>query len=443
MFQSFILLFVAFFLVFLNGFFVLSEFAIVKVRRSRLEELTKAGVPNAEMALGMSHKLDSYLSATQLGITLSSLALGWIGEPAVARLLEVPFHYFFGDNKDLTTVLSFVIAFTFITLMHVVVGELIPKSIAIAKSEKASLAVAKPLHLFWIIFFPLIKVFDKLAAFFLRRIGIHAASEHETAHSEEELKLIVGESQRGGYIDPVEEKIIKNAVDFSDTSADEVMTPRRDIICLDADDGYEKNITIIRNTKHTRYPYCKGGKDQVLGMLHIRDILENELSANPTHELEKLVREMIIVPESASISGVLAKMNRRQIHTALVIDEYGGTSGLLTMEDIIEEIMGDIADEHDPKNVADFEKIDENTFNFNGMTQTEDAFEKLGVEMDETDQVTMGGYIFNLFGRLPQEGETISDDFCTYEVLKMDRARIKKIRATKNSHKNGEEESGE
>lgn len=443
MFQSVILLFVAFFLVFLNGFFVLSEFAIVKVRRSRLEELTKAGVPNAEMALGMSHKLDSYLSATQLGITLSSLALGWIGEPAVARLLEAPFNYFFSDNKELITVLSFIIAFTFITLMHVVIGELIPKSIAIAKSEKASLAVAKPLHLFWILFFPLIKLFDKLAAFFLRRIGIHSASEHESAHSEEELKLIVGESQRGGYIDPVEEEIIKNAVDFSDTNADEVMTPRRDIICLDADDGYEKNITIIRNTKHTRYPYCKGGKDQVLGMLHIRDILENELSENPTHELEKLVREMIIVPESASISGVLAKMNRRQIHTALVIDEYGGTSGLLTMEDIIEEIMGDIADEHDPKNQSEFEQIDENTYDFDGMTQAEDAFEKLDGDMEEPEQVTIGGYIFNLFGRLPQEGETISDDFCTYEVLKMDGARIKKVRAIKNIYMKSDDETGE
>lgn len=431
MIESVLLLFLAFFLVFLNGFFVLSEFAIVKVRRSRLEELVKSGKPNAKLALRMSNRLDSYLSATQLGITLSSLALGWIGEPAVAKLLEVPFAYFFGSNQELITIISFVIAFTFITLAHVVMGELIPKSIAIAKSEQASLAVARPLHLFWILFFPLIKIFDKLAAFFLRRMGIHPASDHDTAHSESELKFIAGESLKGGYIDSVEEEIIKNAVDFSDTIAKEVMTPRQDIICLNAEDNYETNVGIIKNTRHTRYPYCKGGKDNILGMLHIRDILENEFSGQPSHNLDKLVRQMIVVPETASIAIILAKMNRRQIHTALVIDEYGGTSGLITMEDIIEEIMGDISDEHDPKLRDEYKKIDENTYDFEGMTSIEDAFETLDSELEEPDQVTIGGYVFNLFGRLPQEGECVEDESFNYKVLKMDGARIKKIRASK------------
>lgn len=429
--QSALLIVLAFFLVLLNGFFVLSEFAIVKVRRSRLEELSKAGVPNAKLALKMSGELDSYLSATQLGITLSSLALGWIGEPAVAKLLEVPFAYIFGERKDLITLVSFIIAFTFITLTHVVMGELIPKSIAIAKSEKMSLGIAKPLHVFWILFYPFIKIFDKLAAFFLRKMGIEHACEHESAHSEEELKFIAGESLKGGYIDSVEEEIIKNAVDFSDTIAKEVMTPRQDMVCLDAEDSYEENIQVIKNTRHTRYPYCKGDKDTILGMLHIRDILENEFSERPAHDLDKLVRDMIIVPESASIASVLAKMNRRQIHTALVIDEYGGTSGLLTMEDIIEEIMGDIADEHDPKSSDECRQLDENTFDFDGMISIEDAFEKLGADMEEPEQVTLGGYVFNLFGRLPLEGESIEDGICSYKILKMDGARIKKIRALK------------
>lgn len=428
--QSVLMLLSAFFLVLLNGFFVLSEFSIVKVRRSRLEELVKNGRRNARLALEMTGKLDSYLSATQLGITLSSLALGWIGEPAVARLLEKVFGGLFGSNTVLLHSASFAIAFTFITLLHVVAGELIPKSIAIARSESSALAVARPLHGFWILFYPLIKLFDKLAAFFLARMGIKPASESESAHSEEELKFIAGESFKGGFIDSVEEEIIKNAVDFSDTTAKEIMTPRRDIICLKAENSYEENIQIVRTTRHTRYPYCRGGKDMIIGMIHIRDLLENELSENPSHDLSHLVREMIIVPEMASIADILAKMNRQQIHTALVIDEYGGTAGLLTMEDIIEEVMGDISDEHDLK-TEEYKKLDDKTYVFDAMIDLDDAGEEQGVDYEECEQVTLGGYVFSLLGRLPAVGDKVEDAFCSYEVLETDGPRIKKIRAVK------------
>ena len=423
--QSVLLLGLAIILVLLNGFFVLSEFSIVKIRPSRLKELEKLGRPNAKLALSMTHKLDSYLSATQLGITLSSLALGWIGEPAFAKLLEFLFGGFFGDNKTLLHTVSFVIAFTIITLLHVVMGELIPKSVAIAKTEGSVLKIAAPLHFFWILFFPLIKTFDFLSAFFLKRMGIHPASESETAHSEEELKYIVGESVRGGVLDTVEEEIIKNAVDFSDTVAKEIMTPRKDIICLIADKSYEENLAIVRQSNHTRYPYCEGGKDSIVGMIHIRDLFENELSANK-NDLSKLVREMIIVPETASISDILAKMNRRQIHTALVLDEYGGTAGLLTMEDIIEEIMGDISDEHDFK-TEECKQINENTFQFDGMASLEDSGERLGINYQDEEQVTVGGYVFNLLGRLPVVGDKTEDNYCFYEVLEIDGNRIKKV----------------
>ncbi len=429
--QSILMIILALFLVFLNGFFVLSEFAIVKVRRTRLEELVKNGNKgNAKLALKITGKLDSYLSATQLGITLSSLALGWIGEPAVARLLEKPFSAIFGSNPVLIHSVSFVIAFTFITLLHVVAGELIPKSIAIARSEKAALTVARPLHGFWILFYPLIKLFDKLSAFFLHRMGIQPASESETAHSEEELKFIAEESLKGGFIDSVEEEIIKNAVDFSDTTAKEIMTPRRDIICLKAENSYEDNLNIVRTTRHTRYPYCKGGKDMIIGMIHIRDLLENELSGNANHDFTPLVRQMIIVPEMASISDILVKMNRQQIHTALVVDEYGGTAGLLTMEDIIEEVMGDISDEHDLK-VEEYKQVDEKTFLFDGMTELDNASEILKVNYEECEQVTLGGYVFNLLGRLAIVGDKVDDKYCTYEILETEGARIKKIKVVK------------
>ena len=206
------------------------------------------------------------------------------------------------------------------------------------------------------------------------------------------------------------------------------MTPRKDIVCLIADKSYEENLAIVKASNHTRYPYCEGGKDSIVGKIHIRDLFENQLSQNPCSDLSKLVREMIIVPETASISDILAKMNRRQIHTALVLDEYGGTAGLLTMEDIIEEIMGDISDEHDEK-TEECRQIDENTFEFDGMASLEDSGERIGINFEDEEQVTIGGYVFNLLGRVPVAGDKAEDESCIYEVLDVDGNRVKKIRA--------------
>lgn len=440
--QSILMLVLACIFVFLNGFFVVSEFSIVKVRRSRLEELAKNGVSNAKLALQMTERLDSYLSATQLGITIVSLGLGWIGEPAFARLLN---HYckpLFADNLVLLHSVSVVIAFTLITLMHVVFGELVPKSVAIARTDTIVLKIAKPLHFFWIIFYPFIRLFDIISGFFLRIIKINPAKGSDAASSEEELKIIVGESLKGGVIDSVEEEIIKNAVDFSDTTAKEIMTPRKDIVCLSQNKSYEENIAIIKLSNHTRYPYCKNDdKDLIVGMIHIRDILENELSENPTHDFDKLVRELIIVPENTSIADILAKMNRRQIHTALVLDEYGGTAGLLTMEDIIEEIMGDISDEHDKK-VEEFVKIDDVTYEFDGMANLDDAGETIGINYEDTEEVSVGGYVFNLLGKPPVVHDKAEDDDCFYEVLEVDGLRIKKVRISI-KERNVDDDSGE
>lgn len=424
----------------LNGFFVLSEFAIVKVRRSKLEELAKKNQLNAQLTLKITKKLDSYLSATQLGITLSSLALGWVGEPAIARVLDRLFLNLFGSNIILLHTISFIIAFAIITLLHVVCGELIPKSIAIARPEKSSLFVSRPLFLFRILFFPLIKIFDSLAGFFLKKIGIETANESESAHSDEEIKIIIGESQKVGYLDSIESEILKNAVDFSDTTAKEVMTPRKDVVCLFDDNTYEENINIVKQTNHTRYPYCKEGKDNVLGMIHIRDLLQNSLSKQEV-ELSKIVRELIIVPENTSISNILMKMNQKQIHTALVVDEYGGTAGLLTMEDIIEEIMGDISDEHDKKNNNGIEKINENTYKVDGMLDIYSVINEIGLKEDnEFDQVTIGGYVFNLLGKEPIVGDSVINENFVFDVLEVDGMRIKKLMIKKLNNKEEEKE---
>ncbi|EJB40706.1 CBS domain protein [Helicobacter pylori Hp A-4] len=425
------MLMVAFLLVLLNAFFVLSEFALVKVRKTRLEELVKIGNSNAKLALEMSQRLDTYLSATQLGITLSSLALGWVGEPAIARLLAALLESMdLKDNSIFIHSMSVVIAFLSITFLHVVLGEIVPKSLAIAKSEKATLFAARPLHVFWVVFYPVVRLFDVIAHFFLRKMGVNP-KEHEGMHSEEELKIIVGESLREGIIDSVEGEIIKNAVDFSDTSAKEIMTPRKDMVCLDEENSYEENIDIVLKSHFTRYPYCKGSKDNIIGMVHIRDLLSRSIFTPKMHDFKQIVRKMIIVPESASISQILIKMKKEQIHTALVIDEYGGTAGLLTMEDIIEEIMGEISDEYDLKQEG-VNKLEEGVFELEGMLDLESVEEVLHIQFDkECEQVTLGGYVFSLLERMPMEGDTIVSHGYAFEVLSVDGARIKRLKAVK------------
>ncbi len=403
----------------------------MKVRKTRLEELVKIGNSNAKLALKMSQRLDTYLSATQLGITLSSLALGWVGEPAIARLLAALLESMdLKDNSIFIHSMSVVVAFLSITFFHVVLGEIVPKSLAIAKSEKATLFAARPLHVFWVVFYPVVRLFDVIAHFFLKKMGVNP-KEHEGMHSEEELKIIVGESLREGIIDSVEGEIIKNAVDFSDTSAKEIMTPRKDMVCLDEENSYEENIDIVLKSHFTRYPYCKGSKDNIIGMVHIRDLLSRSIFTPKMHDFKQIVRKMIIVPESASISQILIKMKKEQIHTALVIDEYGGTAGLLTMEDIIEEIMGEISDEYDLKQEG-VNKLEEGVFELEGMLDLESVEEVLHIEFDkECEQVTLGGYVFSLLERMPMEGDTIVSHGYAFEVLSVDGARIKRLKAVK------------
>jgi len=433
--SSGLLLILAFIFVLLNAFFVLSEFAIVKIRKSKLEELSKDGVKNAKMAYEITNSLDSYLSATQLGITISSLALGWIGEPAVAMLIEKPINSIFETNATVIHSISFIISFTFITLLHVVLGELVPKSVAIATPEKSVLFVAKPLHTFWVIFKPFIAVFDFLAGGILKLIGIRPAGESEIAHSEEEIKIIVAESLKGGVLDSIETQIIKNAVDFSDTVAKEIMTPRKQMVCLNAQKSYEENYKKVIESKYTRFPYIDGSKDSVLGMIHIRDILQSDKK-----DFNKIVRKILIVPENSSIASILSMMNKERISAALVIDEYGGTSGLITMEDIIEEVLGDINDEHDESEVK-FRSIKDGIYELVGTYEIEDFEEITGVNFDDDiEEITIGGYVFNLIGRLPKAGDKTEDENFIYEVLKMDGNIIQTLKAIKKEKNKDDEE---
>ena len=417
------------FLVFCNAFFVISEFAVVKIRRTKLEELAHAGSKRAKIALEINEHLNTYLSATQLGITLASLGLGWLGEPAVSRLLEDVFGSFFEGQQMLLHSLSFGVAFTLITLFHVVLGELVPKSMAIQNTERYALFVAVPLYTFNKICTPVIWCFDHVSMWILKLMKVQKADENEDAHSEEEIKLIIDASQKGGVIDDTESEIIQNAINFSEIFAHEIMVPRQDMKCIYKDDSFDEVMAFVRENKHTRFPLCDQDKDQILGMLHIRDLLENK-DAPQKDILKRLVRKVLFVPENKSISDVLHEMMKKRIQLAIVVDEYGGTAGLLTMEDILEELVGEIQDEHDGVAEEACKCIDEKTYEFDGVYLVEDAYEEMGLPYHELEESTMGGYLFNLLGEEPNVGDKAEDENCIYEVLSVDNMRITRLRAT-------------
>ncbi len=416
-------------LVFCNAFFVVSEFAIVKIRRTKLEELAHGGSKRAKIALKINEHLNTYLSAIQLGITLASLGLGWLGEPAVSRLLEELFAELFADNPVLLHSLSFGVAFTLITLLHVVFGELVPKSLAIQDTERYAMIVAAPLYTFNKIFAPFIWIFDHVTMWILRLMGVPQMDESDDAHSEEEIKLIIDASQKGGVIDDTESEIIQNAICFSEISAHEIMIPRQDMKCIYQNSSFNEIMEFVKQHKHTRFPLCNGDKDQILGMIHIRDLLECK---NSQHKdiLSKIVRNILFVPENKSVSEILHEMMKKRIHLAVVVDEYGGTAGLLSMEDILEELVGDIRDEHDEITEEPLKMIGDKVCEFDGVYLVEDAYDCLDLPYCEHEESTMGGYVFNLLGRMPKVGDKAEDDYCMYEVMEIDNMRITRVKMT-------------
>jgi len=416
------------FLVFANAFFVVSEFSIVKIRRTKLEELANEGNRRAKIALKINDQLNTYLSAIQLGITIASLGLGWIGEPAVSKLLELGFGYWLSDNPVLLHSISFGVAFSFITLLHVVLGELVPKSLAIQATEKYVLAIAPALYTFNRVFAPFIWVFDHVSIWILRLMGTSVADENENAHSEEEIKIIIDASQKGGIIDETEGEIIQNAIEFSEICAHEIMVPRQDIKCLYIGSSNDEVLDFIKKHHHTRFPLCNKDRDHIIGMIHIRDIIEHNSERNDKDFLAKISRKVLFVPENKSISDILHEMMTKRIHMAIVVDEYGGTAGLLSMEDILEELVGDILDEHDNPLCEPIKKITECICEFDGTVLIEDAFDCMGLPAVEHEESTVGGYVFGLLGREPKAKDIVEDEYCIYEVISVDNMRITRIK---------------
>ena len=416
-------------LVFINGFFVLAEFALVKVRKTRLEELSAQGAGSAKLALKIVSSLDAYLSATQLGITLASLGLGWLGEPAVAALISPVVHRYFPDALWLVHTVSVAVGFTIITLLHIVLGELIPKSVAIQRAERITLWVAWPLYIFSKLGYPIITFFNKIAWAILALMGFKPAAEQEIAHSEEELRMIVNASHRGGVLDQMESELIDNVFDFADRLAREVMMPRQDMICLFTDDTFEENMRAVRETGHTRYPLCIEDKDHVIGMIHIRDLMDLDMCGPGEKDLRTIMREILVVPEGMSVARLLQAMRRKRIHLAVVADEYGGTAGLVALEDVLEEIVGDIQDEHDEVGEAEIERLEGGGYEFDGRVLLDDVAELLNIRIEEHEEDTLGGYIFGLLGRRPEMGDEVNIGDYRFAVLQVNGFRVVRVRA--------------
>ncbi|QDX95512.1 HlyC/CorC family transporter [Brevibacillus laterosporus] len=422
------LLFVLF-LVFLNGFFVATEFALVKIRESRITQLVAEGNVKARLVDKLLHQLDAYLSATQLGITLASLGLGWIGEPAIAHLLHPVFTYV-GITEPWMSSISVIIGFLIITFLHIVLGELAPKSLAIQRPEQVSLFVARPMQVFYKAMFPFIKLLNGAASKILRLFGIEPVSEHEAAHTEEEIRILVNESHKSGLIDNTELMLVDNIFEFSETTAREIMVPRTDMVVLDIRDSFEDNLDIVSTGRFTRYPVVNGDKDHVVGILHIKDILTYALKeTEKERHLTDLLRPALSVPESISISQLLTMLQKQRSQVAILIDEYGGTAGLLTLEDIVEEIVGDIQDEFDDERpeIEQFKQKEESIVSFDGRMLLEEVNDYLHIQLDTTEVDTIAGWIYTKITHPPTIGMKVEQGEYEFEVGEVNHLRITRV----------------
>lgn len=413
-------------LVLLNGFFVAAEFALVKVRATRLQELAGNGNKRAKHALQVVHRLDAHLSATQLGITLASLGLGWVGEPAIAGLIVEPLLEAFGmgENAALTHTISFAAAFATITFLHIVLGELAPKSLAIQKSVETSMWLSLPLKLFYTLFMPAIWLLNGAANRLLRLFGVEQTSEHEAAHTEDEIRILMNQSVKSGHIDKDEMALFDNIFEFSDRIAREIMLPRTDMDVLYTDLSFQENMKLVYQTKHTRYPVAMEDKDRIIGFVHITDLL----TADPeeVHTLEDFMRPILTVPESMELSRVLKLMQKRHSQIAVVIDEFGGTAGLLTAEDVLEEIVGEIHDEFDVDERPMVE-VKGNIISVDGRVLLEELGDILGMDLEDEEVDSVGGWLLKKLEGMPTVGQKIQAGGVIFEVTEAERYRISRI----------------
>jgi CBS domain containing-hemolysin-like protein len=418
-------------LVVLNAFFVASEFAIVKVRASQLDALVDEGNLRAVFAKHVRAHLDAYLSATQLGITLASLALGWIGEQFLAHMLQPAFALVNVHSHAVVSAISITLAFIGITFLHIVFGELAPKYIAIGNPLPVSLLLARPLGVFYMIFKPAIWMLNKSSNFFLQKLlRIRPVAGAELAHSEEELRLILDQSERSDEVSELGRDLLVNALDLRRRVVRDIMTPRGEVVFLDIEESFEENVKKALESRHTRFPLCRGHLDNTIGLIHIKELVP--MMRDPEPDLLRIKRELTPVPEMMSLEKLLSLFLTKHAHLAIVVDEYGGTVGMVTLENVLEEIVGDIQDEFDTEK-DEFREINENEFSVDGAVGLYELRDLAGLELESADVSTIGGYVTHLLGHLPKQGEQVRIDNYLVTISQTDGRRVGQLHFRKMS----------
>ena len=412
-----------------NGFFVAAEFSLVSVRRSRIVSLVESGDARAATLLGLLDNLNSYISATQLGITMASLALGWIGEPALSRLLEGPLHGLVSDTVRHT--IAFTGAFTIITFLHIVLGELAPKTLALDRAERVAMAVAWPLRLFHTLFSWPIRVLDFAGRSTVNLLGLHCSPDHESIYTVDELRQIINVSHTSGTLEADEQQLLHRIFEFSDSEVQDVMIPRNAVTAIPSTATLKETLHAFNALGFSRIPVYLDQLDNIIGIVVRRD-LEPFLSQtdSPNFNLSKLAHPPHFIPANAQLSTALKQMQSSRTHMVFVVDEYGGFEGIITLEDLLEEIVGEIDDEFDDVSTAQCVE-DNNDFLLDGMLTMREVNLRLNLHLPEdAPYSTIAGFLLAQAGRLLQQGESIQFEGTRFTVENVDRKRIRRVRVT-------------
>lgn len=418
-------------LVMLNGFFVATEFALVKVRATQLEPFAARGHKRAKMALHLARNLDAYLSACQLGITLASLGLGWIGEPVFADLLAPLFKLFSVEGEKLQHTISIVVGFSVITFLHIVVGEMAPKSVAIRLAMPTTLWIAYPMRWFYVAMYPFIWVLNHSALWLLRVAGLEPAHEGDAIHSEDELRLVLASSQKQLGDSRFSQDLVQNALDLRQRVARDVMRPRQEITVLDTEAAIAECLDVAEKSRYSRFPLCEGGDlDRTLGVVHIKDLFAMRIKARSGADLLSAARKIIYVPETARLEKLLRLFLDRKLHLAIVVDEYGGTVGLVTLENIVEELVGQIQDEFDQEKPL-LTRASDTSWEVAGALPLHDLEELVGAPLHAEGVTTTSGWVTHKLGGFPKAGDTVNVGNCDLRVEEMEGTRVARLRVTK------------
>jgi CBS domain containing-hemolysin-like protein len=409
-------------LVALNGFFVAAEFAFVRVRESRIVQLEQEGSARASVVRDALRDLDGYLSVCQVGITMASLGLGWVGEPAVSHLIEPVLATIGIASERVVTIVSVALGFAVITYAHLVLGEQAPKYFSIQKAEATALWISRPLKLCMYVIRPIVWLVNTSTNFVLRPWGIRLGEEME-AHSEEELRIMISSSAASGELDPEERDYINNVFDFGDTVAREIMVPRPDIEALRIDLPLSELVDAAVFGRYTRYPLYEGDLDHVVGAVHVKDLLRAAREDPDDFDIREIVRDCLVIPETKPIEQILREFQQRKLQMAIVIDEWGSVEGLITIEDVLEELVGEIQDEFDEGEAA-IEEIGDGAYSVDGRIPITDVNEYFDLDLPHEDFETIGGYVLGSLGRPPEPGDTVEAGGATLHVKSVDGPRV-------------------